>query len=154
MLTGVLLQVIEPAQPINLPVDPIAYLGHGSLDQVQHAFAFGVDAIDYSSVAKRPGISWLPAAGGIKGSAIKFDRDLAVIALADADDDGVELKQTRIVVVESFSRTHDVILVSRAVKFKASADFADYREQKAERKRQKAERGRPVNQVDFGSLLG
>ena len=39
---------------------------------------------------------------------------------------GVELKQTRIVVVESFGSSHDGILVSRAAKFKASTDFADY----------------------------
>src|SRR6266705_2900701 len=107
VLTRVLLQVIEPSQPINLAMHAIADLRNGPLDHVQHAIAFGVDAIDYSSVAKRPGVSRLPAASGIKRGAIKGDRDLAVIALADADDDGVELKQARILVVESLSCTHD-----------------------------------------------
>src|SRR5439155_19386044 len=123
VLTRVLLQMIEPSQPINLAVDAIANLGHGSLDHVQHAIAFGIDAIDYSSVAKRPGVSRLPAAGRIKRRAIKGDRNLAAIALADADDDSVELKQARFLVVESLSYIHRAILVSLSVKFKASTDF-------------------------------
>jgi hypothetical protein len=110
VLTRVLLQVIKPTQPVNLAVDTIADLGHGSLDHVQHAIAFDVDAINYSSLAKRPGVSRLPTSGWIKRSAIKDDCDLSIIALADADDGRVKLKQARIVVVESFG-SHDDLLI-------------------------------------------
>ena len=127
-----LLQVIEPAQPINPAMNAIANFRNGSYDQVQYAFSFGVDAIDHACFTEHAGVVGLSAAGGIKGGAVEFDRDLSVIALADADDDGVELKEARIVVVESFGRTHNVILDSLPTKFKASTAFADYTHEESE----------------------
>jgi hypothetical protein len=52
MLSGVLLQMVEPSQPINLAVNGIANLGDWSLEQMQNPGVVGVDAIHDSRVAE------------------------------------------------------------------------------------------------------
>ncbi len=52
MLTRVLLHMIKPPQPINFPVNCLAHLWHWSLDHVQNAGVFSVNAINHSSLAK------------------------------------------------------------------------------------------------------
>ena len=116
MLAGVLLHVIESPQPVNLAVDRIAHLWCRSLDDMQHAVIFGIDTINYACFAERPGVIRLAATGGIKRGPIENDRDRTVIALAQIYDPSIELKQARIVVIESFSCAHpksDVIKCER-----------------------------------------
>lgn len=93
MLAGVLLQVIEPAQPIDFAVNCVVNVGHKPLDDMQHAFIFSVDAINDARLAQRSRVAWLAAAGGIKGRAIERDRNRSVITLVHADDSSIEFEQ-------------------------------------------------------------
>jgi len=107
LLTCVLLHVIEPSQPINFSVNRVANLRHPTLDYMQHAFVSRVDAINHAGFAKRSGIGRLSAARRIKRCAVKCDRDLAVIALAETDNLRIKFEQARIVIIESLSCCHD-----------------------------------------------
>ena len=106
MLSGVLLRVIEPAQPIDFAVNCVVNVGHGPLDHMQHAFSFSVEAVNHARLSQDSRVAWLAAARGIKRRAIERDRYGSVVALADADDASIEFEQPRIVVIESFSNTH------------------------------------------------
>jgi len=93
MLAGVLLQVIEPAQPIDFAVNYVVNVGHKPLDHMQHAFVFSVDAINDARLAQGSPVAWLAAARGIKRRAIERDRYGSVVALVYADDACIEFEQ-------------------------------------------------------------
>ena len=73
---------------------------------MQNAVIFSIDAINDARISERAGIVGLTAAGGIKRGAIKNDGDCAIVAFAQIDYARIELEQTRIVVIKSFSCAH------------------------------------------------
>ena len=93
MLAGVLLHVIEPAQPIDLAVNGVVNIRHRPLDHMQHAFIFNFNAINHARLPERSRVAWLAAAGGIKGRAIKRNRYRAVVPLVYAGDASIEFEQ-------------------------------------------------------------
>ena len=107
MLSRVLLHVIEPAQPIDLAMNGVIDIRHRTLDHMQNAFVFNVDAIDHARLAQRSRVAWLAAASGIKRCAIERDRYGSVVALAYADDASIEFEEPRIVVIESLRCAHN-----------------------------------------------
>src|SRR6476659_8855733 len=76
------------------------------MNDMQNAVIFSIDAINDARISERAGIVGLTAAGGIKRRAIKNDGDCAIIAFAQIDYERVELEQTRIAVIKSFSCAH------------------------------------------------
>src|SRR5712671_4253050 len=131
-----LLQMIQPSQPVDFSMNAVAHLRRRSLNYMQHTFVFSVDAIDYSSIAKHARVTRLSTAGWIERGPIQGDGDLTVIELAQTDDARVEFQQTGILVIQPFSGTHDSILVSYGAKFKKqSTDFADYTDGKEDSNR-------------------
>ena len=98
--------MIESPQPVNLSVHLVADLWNGSLNYMQHALRFSINAINHARFAKRPCIIWLAASGWIKRGAIQSHGHGTLISFAQTNYARIKFKQTRIVVVESFSCTH------------------------------------------------
>src|SRR6185369_16850083 len=73
---------------------------------MQNPVIFSIDAINHARISERAGIVGLTTAGRIKRGAIKNDGDCAIVAFAQIDYARVELEQTRIAVIKSFSCTH------------------------------------------------
>src|SRR5439155_1934990 len=89
-----------------------------TLDDVEDARTFHIDAINDARIAERTCVVRLSAAGRIKCSAIQPHRDCSVVALVQIDHARVKFKQARIVIIESFSCAHswsDVIKCGCAV---------------------------------------
>jgi hypothetical protein len=61
-----------------------------------------VEAFDDARAVKLSGIGRLPAAGRVKGRAVEDDAAPACVAVPDGDDAGVEFREMRVCVVESF----------------------------------------------------
>lgn len=80
MLPRMLLQVIEPPQPIDLAAHPVANFRRRSLDDMQHTLVFSFEAINNARVPQHSRIVRLTAAGRIKRGAIQSHRDGAIVA--------------------------------------------------------------------------
>lgn len=131
VLTSVLLHMVEPSQPINFPVNCLTNLRDRTLDYVQNAGLFRVNAINDTSIAKCSCICRLAAAGGIEGGSIESHCDLTCVGLVQANDARVEFEQPRIVIIETLGRWHGIILVRSLLIFKSqSPHFADYTDKK------------------------
>src|SRR5215471_7607970 len=94
MLTGVLLHVVQPPHTIDSSMNRVTDFRNRPLDNVQHAFIFGIDAINYTGVSKRPQISGLATSGWVKCSAVEGYCDLPIFALVDTQDPSVKFQQT------------------------------------------------------------
>src|SRR6185369_4877858 len=73
---------------------------------MQHAVILSIDAINDPRLSERAGVVGLTTSGWIKRGAIKNDGDCAIVAFAQIDYARIELEQTRIVVIKSFSCAH------------------------------------------------
>ena len=102
VLPRVLLHVVEPPRPIYTPAHRRAHLRRSTFDDVQHAVAFGVNALDHARPAERARVCGLSAARRVEGRAVERDDRALGVGGRDRGDEGVELGQVRVRVVEPF----------------------------------------------------
>jgi hypothetical protein len=99
VLPGVLLHVIEPAVPVDMPAHA-AVLFERAIDQMRDVAILVVEDVEHPGLVERPDVEGLPAGGGIKRRAIEHHFPLVVLALHFAHH-GVELDQVRVCVIEA-----------------------------------------------------
>ncbi len=102
VLAGVLLQVIEASRPIDDPAHARANVGYCAREDVKHAFAFEVKALNDGRAVERAGVKGLTAARRVESGAVEDDGGAPVAGLGDADNLRVKFRQVRVVVVEAF----------------------------------------------------
>src|SRR6185437_10530241 len=106
MLSGVLLNMIEPAGPIYSSADTGANLRRTPLDDMQHAVLLVVYTFEYSFAVDRPGVARLAATGWVKGSAVEGHSCPTTDAICLVRDERFKLDQMRVLIIETFSSGH------------------------------------------------
>src|SRR6185312_380965 len=105
VLARMLLDVVEPARPIDSAFDGGADLRRWSLDEMKDKIAF-VSAFHYASAIEHPGVAGLPAASWIEGGPVQRHCGPATDALRDVNHARLELDQVRVSVIETFGCRH------------------------------------------------
>src|SRR5438132_14344450 len=96
VLPSVLLDMIEPSQPVDLAVNHFAHLRNWTLDHMDYAVIIRIQAIDDPPIPQAPCIVGLAAASGIEGGAIERDGHGSIIAFVHANYERIKFKQMRV----------------------------------------------------------
>jgi hypothetical protein len=97
--------MIEAARPIYAPRDSRAQDGSRTFDDVQHARLFTINTFYYARAVERAGVARLAAARRVERRAVERDGDAPRHGVVYVDDARVELREMRIVVIESFGHS-------------------------------------------------
>ena len=99
MLARVLLHVIEPAGPVDLPTHLVPRR-KGRLDNVRNAAVGEIDDPGNANAVQHAGVEWLTAGRRIERRAIE-DNSRAAVDVEDVSDAGGESGQVRVGVVKA-----------------------------------------------------
>src|SRR5437660_10761139 len=105
MLSCVLLNVIEPARPVDSALNLRADFRCLSLYDVKHSFAF-VKALNYAGAIKTSGVAGLAATGGIERGAVKRHGGPTANTLGYVNHTRVKFDEMRVGIVEPLRRRH------------------------------------------------
>src|SRR6185503_3332842 len=106
VLSRVLLHVIETAGPINSSFNCSPDFWGTSLNHVQYAVVFIVNALDDPRCADCAGVARLAAPSGIESSAVERDGCPTANALTLIHDASFKLDQMRVFVIKAFGYGH------------------------------------------------
>jgi hypothetical protein len=113
VLSGVLLHVIQSAQPVDSAFDKSTYVRRPSLDYVQHAFFLIVDTLHHPQSIKGAGVAGLASTSWVESRTVQSDRRPSTHAFGPIDNARVEFDQMGILIVETFGWGHDELIMQQ-----------------------------------------
>ena len=102
MLARVLLDMVQPARPVNSPAHGLTASWRRTLDHVQHALIPIIDTLNNAYAVERAGITRLAAPSRVKRCAIEDYCGPTTHAIAKIDDASFKLDQMGIGIIETF----------------------------------------------------